>query len=655
MSGIRLFLCLCAMHLAVPALMAQSISPQQASYVTGEDVVVDFSGGPGNAKDWIGIYTKGVTPDGNPAALIWNYTNGTQSSGGSATSGSVSFSNPGLSEGTYSLWFLANDGYSVIAGPTDLLITAVAPSPPSWVVSSFRRRHAVTGVAYTGKISAYASGGNISFSKVSGSAWLSVSATGDLTGTPGSADVGVTTVTLRATNTQGSEDATMTIEVFAPGTEVVTDLKVLSFNFWHGYGMINDGYRKGLEAIILSDADIIGSQETVANQTTGNYQVQELAQDLGWYYNAGSGDSGILSRYPITSSSSLGASRKVKVTITSNPLREVIHYNAHLDYVNYGPYEAQKSGATVASVLTEELRSQRDEQIAVIMSGMAADLANADNIPVFLTGDFNAPSHLDWTPAMESHHGGVSGVAWPASTAVHNADMMDSFRDVHPDPVTHPGFTWSPLHLGDPQDRIDFIYYKGTGFTPITSEHFHTAIEVTLGPWGVSITPAIDNTWPSDHGAMLTNFKLAAVDADQDSLSDVFENRYFGNLTSQSGTGDADADGSSNLMEQLLGTSPVDSGDLPVQTIDAPALANDPAVIYFQLSELAYDSGLVLEKSETLEVWSAVWSYRADPDLKSPLINAVEVSPGTWRITLSDSSVDWPSTERVFYRLRTGL
>jgi len=56
----------------------------------------------------------------------------------------------------------------------------------------------------------------------------------------------------------------------------VTELKVMSFNLWHGFGQINDGYRKGLEAIILSDVDIVGTQETVANQTTGNYQVQQL-------------------------------------------------------------------------------------------------------------------------------------------------------------------------------------------------------------------------------------------------------------------------------------------------------------------------------------------------------------------------------------------
>jgi endonuclease/exonuclease/phosphatase family metal-dependent hydrolase len=641
--------------MSVSLVSAQSVSPQKASYEVGEDIVVDFSGGPGNAKDWIGIYTKGETPDGDPASLEWLYTNGTQSSGGSLTSGSVTFSNSGLAEGTYSVWFLENDGYNVIAGPTDLVISPPPPQVPTWIVSQFRRRHAVSGTAYTGKISAYASSDTTTFTRVSGPEWLNISASGDLTGTPTTSDVGKNTWTIRASNSEGSADATMTIRVFAPGTESVTELKVMSFNLWHGFGQVNDGFRKGLEAIIISDADIIGTQETVENITTGNYQVQELAQALGWYYGPNaSGDSGILSRYPITSNSDVGVARRITVRVTANPLREVIHYNAHLDYQYYGPYEAQKSGATAQKVLTEELKSQRDEEIATIMSGMEDDLNNADQTPVFLTGDFNTPSHLDWTPAMASHHGGVSGVAWPVSTAVHDAGMFDSFRDVHPDPVTHPGFSWSPLFVGDPQDRIDFIYYKGAGFTPIASEHFHTAIEETLGTWGGITEEAKKNTWPSDHGAMITTFKLASVDSDDDGLSDAFENEHFGNVTSQTGSGDADGDGLNNQLEQLLGSSPADTKQRASQTVAPPATSSDPVVVQFQLSELAYDAGLVLERSDTLKTWTPIWSYQDDPMLESSLIEAVELSAGKWGISLSDNGIDWQNEKSVFYRLRDG-
>lgn len=637
---------------------AQTVTPDQPSYVVGSDVIVNFSGGAGNATDWIGIYEMGETPDGSPAALQWFYTNGTQSSGGGLTSGSVTFSSPNLSPGVYSVWFLANDGYTQIAGPTDLTITAAPPEMPKWVVPSFRRRHAVVGVPYQGKISAYASSDTTSFLKVSGPEWLTVSASGDISGSPVNGDVGLSMFTLRATNSEGSVDATMKIHVFAPGTESVTELKMLSFNFWHGFGKINNGYRKGLEAIILSDADIIGTQETRDNVSGSNhYQAERLASDLGWYYVFGinsDGDSGIISRYPISSDSTVGIAKKIKVTVTSNPLREVIHYNCHLDYVHYGPYEAQKPGATAAKVLTEELKSRRDEEIAAIMSGMASDLANSDNIPVMLTGDFNAPSHLDWTPEAAADHGGVSGVAWPVSTAVHGAGMSDSFRDVHPDPVTYPGYSWSPLHLGDPQDRIDFIYYRGAGLTPVASEHFHTDIEVTLGPWGVSITPAFNNTWPSDHGAILTTFKLAAIDSDGDGLSDAFENKYFGGIVSQNGSGDADGDGASNHLEQILGSSPIEAADFPVQTVDAPVLLNDPTVVHFQLSESSHDSGLKLLRSDVLQTWTTIWSYQIDPLFPSPQIDAEEIAPNKWNVRFSDLSSGFETNSRVFYRLSYG-
>jgi endonuclease/exonuclease/phosphatase family metal-dependent hydrolase len=143
------------------------------------------------------------------------------------------------------------------------------------------------------------------------------------------------------------------------------------------------------------------------------------------------------------------------------------------------------------------------------MSGMSANLANANTTPVFLTGDFNAPSDLDWTNATASSHGGVGYVAFPASIACRNAGLIDSFRAIYPNPASHPGNTWSPLHAtGEPQDRIDYVYYKGSGATPVDTGTYTTGVEVTLGAWGADTSPANNNTWPSDHAAVITDFLL---------------------------------------------------------------------------------------------------------------------------------------------------
>ena len=61
---------------------------------------------------------------------------------------------------------------------------------------------------------------------------------------------------------------------------------------------------------------------------------------------------------------------------------------------------------------------------------------------MFLTGDFNSPSYLDWTPKVARARADVPyAVRWPASLALAQAGFRDSYRDAHPDPVADPGFT----------------------------------------------------------------------------------------------------------------------------------------------------------------------------------------------------------------------
>ena len=40
--------------------------------------------------------------------------------------------------------------------------------------------------------------------------------------------------------------------------------------------------------------------------------------------------------------------------------------------------------------------------------------------------------------------------------------MIDSYRQEHPNSITHPGFTWTPFQSeNEVHDRIDFVYYSG--------------------------------------------------------------------------------------------------------------------------------------------------------------------------------------------------
>jgi hypothetical protein len=57
-------------------------------------------------------------------------------------------------------------------------------------------------------------------------------------------------------------------------------------------------------------------------------------------------------------------------------------------------------------------------------------------IPVFLTGDFNVPSHLDYTEAAMGTSDYVKFVVeWPVSKAIEAAGFRDSWREVEPGPL----------------------------------------------------------------------------------------------------------------------------------------------------------------------------------------------------------------------------
>lgn len=504
--------------LAIASAAPKSINLDAASYPAGSPITATISGGPGNPTDWIGIFPASITTPSTGTYLDWLYTNGTQTAGGNLKAGSVTFANPTLAPGNYKVWFLAANGYGKIAGPKSFSVTpAGGPAQPEWVVPGFVQRHAVAGQAYSGMVHGYAydpdPGDALVFAKAAGPAWLQVSSSGVISGTPAGTDAGANDFVLSATDLLGNtRTATMSVEVFPAGQEQVDVLRVMSYNLWHGWGRMNQGAAKGIRSIIEADVDIIGTQETVDNVSGSNaYHVQTIANELGWYYSpTGAGDSGIASRYPITAAYTAGIAKGVRIRLCSNPLREVVIFNTHLDHQRYGPYEAKRAGSTNASVLAEELASLRDEQIAAILSGMSGHLASANMVPVFLTGDFNCPSHLDWTSANSAAHYGKV-VAWPVTVAVANAGMIDSFRQVFPNPQSQPGITWSPIYSSpdEPQDRIDLIFHKGSAATPTDAEVFINGVESSGYVYGDNVQATHNNTWPSDHAAVIVTYQLA--------------------------------------------------------------------------------------------------------------------------------------------------
>lgn len=122
-----LLLALAVAHASAFPLLAQAtFQLDKPSYAPGETIVTTWTGS-ASAKDWIGIYPRGVVPDGDPVSTTWGYVTGTD--------GSRNFNTPApVGVGEWTAWMLANDGYGVMPGTSPVDFAVVNPDP---VITAF--------------------------------------------------------------------------------------------------------------------------------------------------------------------------------------------------------------------------------------------------------------------------------------------------------------------------------------------------------------------------------------------------------------------------------------------------------------------------------------------------------------------------------------
>jgi endonuclease/exonuclease/phosphatase family metal-dependent hydrolase len=252
----------------------------------------------------------------------------------------------------------------------------------------------------------------------------------------------------------------------------------MDFNIEYGGDEVD--FAKVIEAIRLAAPDVVALEEAEGN-------TRKVAEALGWPHV--SERSQLVSRLPLIDPPKAdGRYEFVEV----RPGEVVAVSNVHLPSDPYGPY-AVRDGSTVEDVirLEEETRMPAIQQRLDVLPELIAD-----GIPTFLTGDFNAPSHLDWTDAAVGIRDHIRyPVDWPVSAAIEAAGFRDPYRELHPDPVADPGLTWwagRPLIDGypdpsEPQDRIDIIYAAGPSTTNevrIVGEAGGPQVDVAVDPWG---------------------------------------------------------------------------------------------------------------------------------------------------------------------------
>ena len=284
----------------------------------------------------------------------------------------------------------------------------------------------------------------------------------------------------------------------ASGESPATRISVMSYNIENGGAQVD--FNKTVEAIKKSGADVVGIQEAWGNTA-------RLAKAAGWkYYDQ---RQHIISRFPLFEAPD---SHGLYTFIEVLPGKMVAMANMHLPDEPYGP-DMVRSGSTAAEVEENE-RKVRLPTAMPFVEKLAA-LAKK-GVPVFLTGDFNSPSHLDWTEptvgVLQNHR---YVVEWPVTKFIQEKGIIDSFRETHPNPEKNPVYSWPSGRpfvensidgfnpsKNDLPDRVDFVYTAGK--SKILESHIVGEPEYKGSD--IHVTP-----WPSDHRAVVSRFEVIPV------------------------------------------------------------------------------------------------------------------------------------------------
>ncbi len=105
---------------------APSVATDHTAYLPGEDIVATFKNGPGNPKDWVGIYGEGQTP-GSIGSTLWYYVNNSQTAGEGHTEGQITFTGGLNLAGNWDIYLFVNDGYTKIATNTFMVVDPSSP------------------------------------------------------------------------------------------------------------------------------------------------------------------------------------------------------------------------------------------------------------------------------------------------------------------------------------------------------------------------------------------------------------------------------------------------------------------------------------------------------------------------------------------------
>ena len=278
--------------------------------------------------------------------------------------------------------------------------------------------------------------------------------------------------------------------------------KVMSWNILHGANDIENGPENAIEIIKEIDPDII-----LMIETYGSGKKIAEALDYNFHLIAAEGTALDDKRINLSIFSKFPFGDRID---TDYPFylggREIIinrqKINVFSNWFHYLPWadEPEKLGKTAAELLEWEKTETKYEMLQKVLPYLIKYTNETDSIPIIFGGDMNAPSYLDWGKETKEKHNGLI-VPWYTTKVLSDIGFIDTYRTLHPDPLTNPGITWHTKGKND-DHRIDYIFYKGPQLKPIES----ISIKAFLGE------PLLINgkeiVFPSDHGIVITTFEV---------------------------------------------------------------------------------------------------------------------------------------------------
>lgn len=288
-------------------------------------------------------------------------------------------------------------------------------------------------------------------------------------------------------------------------------LTVMTFNAWGAGSNEGRSIDETVAVIRAVNPDMVGLQEARRESTSctaidcppsGAGAAADIAVALGyfWYEQQQQNDAlwanAILSKYPV-----IRRSRNDLGVVINAAGRHVALFNIHLTDYPYQPYQLlgipyddapflQSAAAAIAAA-----ESARGSALDLLM----ADLEEISDVDVvFITGDFNEPSHRDWTERAAEVGRHPMAVQFPTAKRIEEAGFRDVYRAAFPDEIAFPGFTWAPTvspdDKNDHADRIDYIFMRAGD----------AKLEAAAVVGGDSKEAnSVVSRWPSDHLAVV--------------------------------------------------------------------------------------------------------------------------------------------------------